>query len=58
MAIDILVARLFLSEPPKCPSEYLWVGVCRLDDVVVGLDVHLKNTQGTIMKVNGEVLRQ
>jgi len=29
-----------------------------LDDVVVGLDLHLKNTQGTIMKVNGEVLRQ
>ena len=29
-----------------------------MEDVVVGLDLHLKNTQGTIMKVNGEVLRQ
>jgi len=29
-----------------------------LEDVVVGLDLHMKSTQGTIMKVNGEILRQ
>ena len=29
-----------------------------MEDVVVGLDLHLKNTQGTIMKMNGEIVRQ
>jgi len=33
-------------------------GVCRLDDVVVGLDLHLKNIQGTIMRMNGEIVKQ
>ena len=30
----------------------------RLDDVVVGLDLHLKNIQGTIMKMSGEIVKQ
>lgn len=29
-----------------------------MDDVVVGLDLHLKNIQGTIMKMDGEVVKQ
>ena len=29
-----------------------------MENVVVGLDLHMKNTQGTIMKVNGEIVRQ
>ena len=29
-----------------------------MSNVVVGLDVHLKNTQGTIMKLNGEIVKQ
>jgi len=28
-----------------------------MDEVVVGLDVHLKNTQVTVMRMNGEILR-
>jgi len=30
----------------------------KLSDVVVGLDVHLKNTQVTVMKINGEILKR
>ena len=30
----------------------------KLSDVVVGLDVHLKNTQVTVMKMNGEILKR
>jgi transposase len=30
----------------------------RLDDVVVGLDLHMKNIQGTILKMNGELVKQ
>jgi transposase len=30
----------------------------KLSDVVVGLDVHLKNTQVTIMKLNGEIVKR
>ena len=29
-----------------------------MSDVVVGLDVHLKNTQVTIMKLNGEIVKR
>jgi hypothetical protein len=29
----------------------------KLSDVMVGLDVHLKNTQVTIMKENGEIVK-
>jgi len=29
-----------------------------MDEVVVGLDVHLKNTQVTVMKLNGEVVKK
>src|SRR4030042_4851041 len=29
-----------------------------MSDVVVGLDVHLKNTQVTIMKMNGEIVKK
>ncbi len=29
----------------------------KMDEVVVGLDVHLKNTQVTIMKLNGEIVK-
>ena len=28
-----------------------------MSDVVVGLDLHLKNTQVTIMKENGEIVK-
>ena len=27
-------------------------------DVIVGLDLHMKNTHGTIMKMNGEIVKQ
>ena len=30
----------------------------KLSDVVVGLDVHLKNTQVTVMKLNGEIVKK
>jgi transposase len=30
----------------------------KLSDVVVGLDVHLKNTQVTVMKLNGEIVKR
>jgi len=30
----------------------------KLSDVVVGLDVHLKNTQVTVMKMNGEIVKR
>ena len=29
-----------------------------MSDVVVGLDVHLKNTQVTVMKLNGEIVKR
>ena len=29
-----------------------------MNDVVVGLDLHLKNVHGTIMKMNGEIVKQ
>ena len=29
-----------------------------MSEVVVGLDVHLKNTQVTIMKMNGEIMKK
>ena len=29
-----------------------------MDDVVVGLDLHMKNILGTIMKKNGELVKQ
>jgi len=29
-----------------------------VNDVVVGLDLHLKNVHGTIMKMNGEIVKQ
>jgi predicted NBD/HSP70 family sugar kinase len=30
----------------------------KMSEVVVGLDVHLKNTQVTIMKLNGEIVKR
>jgi len=47
---------LFLDEPPICHSGYS--EVCKLDDVVVGLALHLTNIQGTIMKVKREIVKQ
>ena len=32
--------------------------VGEMSDVVVGLDVHLKNTQVTVMKMNGEIVKK
>ena len=29
-----------------------------MSEVVVGLDVHLKNTQVTVMKLNGEIVKK
>jgi hypothetical protein len=29
-----------------------------MSEVVVGLDIHLKNTQVTIMKMNGEIVKK
>lgn len=29
-----------------------------MSEVVVGLDVHLKSTQVTVMKLNGEILKK